>query len=126
MYRSDESTSLYRAAARNVWERYRPRALELPVGLALLRDPEVDLSAKVRAIGRGVAAVALLFVAQAVVAYLTGLREPITPVPVMVSIALAALAITVPLAMMRLAEPEHVIRVRLRRLEVIPLRRKEP
>jgi hypothetical protein len=124
MYRREESRALYRAVARAVWERYRPGTLELPVGWTLLRDPGVSLRRKLRAAGVGLAAVAGVFGVQWALAWLTGIREPVAPPIVMLAEAAAALAIVSPIAMLRFADAEHVVRARLRRLAVIPLRRR--
>ncbi len=125
MYRREESSVFYRAVARSVWERYRPRALELPVGLSLLRDPEVGVMAKAKAVIRGLAMVALLFGLQGVLAHVFGVRAPHTSTPLTMTVAVATLVIVVPLALLRIAEPEHVVRARLRRMAVIPLRRRD-
>jgi len=124
MHRRDESRALYRAVARAVWERYRPGALELPVGWTLLRDPGVSLRRKARAAGVGLATVGGMFGMQWALAWLTGIREPVASPVAMLAEAAAVLAIVSPIAMLRFADAEQVVRARLRRLAVIPLRRR--
>jgi len=126
MYRRDSSNALYRSVARMVWERYRPRALELPVGLALLRDAEVPLADKVASGGIGLAAIVLVFAVQTVLARTIGLQPPAIATPLQFLEAVAGLAVVTPLVLIRIADPEHVVRVRLRRLAVIPIKRREP
>lgn len=124
MYRRDQSMALYREVARNVWERYRPGALELPVGWALLRDPRVSRAQKTRSLTVGLAVAVGLFTAQFALAWVSGIRHAVASPVVMLVEGAAVMALVVPLAILRLADPEQVVRARLRRLAVIPLRRR--
>jgi hypothetical protein len=114
---------LYRAVARRVWERYRPSLLDLPVGFGLLRDRGVGRGSKVLALGLSSAVAVGLFGLQSALAWTIGLRGPVASVSVELALAAGVLAIAAPLAMVRLAAPEEVVRARLRRVRVIPLRR---
>ncbi len=123
MYRRTPSKTLYRAVARRVWERYRPGLLDMPVGLSLLRDPEVSGRSKLRALTVSLAVAVGLFGLQWLLARTIGLHRPIIAPTVEAVLALAVLAVATPLAMVRLVEPAHVVRLRLRKVRVIPLRR---
>ncbi len=124
MHRWTASHSLYRDAARRVWERYRPSLLVLPVGMALLRDREVRLTHKFRALGAALGIYAGLLVLQHLVAWRVGLHSLSTSLLMVGFTGIASLLVFAPLALVRLSAPEHVVRVRLRRFPVIPLRRR--
>ncbi len=123
MYRRNQSKTLYRAVARRVWERYRPSLLDMPVGLRLLRDPDVSLRSKLYALTVSLAVAVGLFGLQWLLARTIGLHRPVIAPMVEPVLALAVLAIAAPLAMVRIVEPAHVVRLRLRKTRVIPLRR---
>lgn len=124
MYRREASRTLYRSVARMVWERYRPGALELPVGWALLRDVEVALHIKARAAAIGMSVGLGALALQAVLVQTVGLHRPAMPMPIAAILGLGLAVVATLLAMIRLAEPGHVVRARLSRMAVIPLRRR--
>ena len=123
MNRRNDSKTLYRAVARRVWERYRPGLLDMPVGLSLLRDPEVSLRSKLKALTIALAVAVGLFGFQWLLARTIGLNRPVIAPMVEAVLALSVLLIAAPLVMVRLVEPVHVVRRRLRKVRVIPLRR---
>lgn len=123
MFGRDQSRTLYRAAARRVWERYRPSLLDMPVGISLLRDPEVGLTYKLRAVTTALAVAVGVFGLQWLLAWTAGIHRPVVAPAVELALAAAVLALAVPLAIVRVVEPEHVVRVRLRKYRVIPLKR---
>ncbi|MBM3495221.1 MAG: hypothetical protein FJX72_13000 [Armatimonadetes bacterium] len=123
MYRQAQSRSLYRDVARRVWERYRPSLLDIPVGVSLLRDPTVDRRRKLGALTIALAVAAVLFGMQWLLAWSAGLRGPVSSLLVELTLAAGVLALVAPLALVRIAAPEQVVRVRLRKVRVIPLRK---
>lgn len=124
MHRKNRTNTLYREEARTVWERYRPRALELPVGWTLLRDTQVCLCYKLRALSAALAVTAGLFAIQILIAKIIGVHEPVASPIVMLLEAVAAVALITPLAIIRFAPPDRVVLARLNKMAVIPLRRR--
>lgn len=123
MYRRDSHRTLYRDAARRAWERYRPSLLDMPIGLSLLRDPEVSPRCKLRALTTAVAVAAGLFGLQWLLAWTAGIQRPVVSPMAALVLAVGILALAMPLTMVRVVEPEHVVRARLRKVKVIPLKR---
>jgi hypothetical protein len=123
MYRRNQTKTLYSAVARRVWERYRPSLLDMPIGVTLLRDREVSLPYKVRAFTSAMAIAAGLFGMQWLLAWSAGIRRPMTSPIMEIVLVVAVMVLAAPLAMVRIAEPHHVVRARLRRVRVIPLKR---
>lgn len=124
MYLRDQRTSLYREAARIAWARYRPRGFEFAVGWALLRDSEVPLGDKIRSgvVTLGVV-LAWLMLSTWVTSHAGTAHSNLLWLTAGAG-TLVSLFVVLPLAMIRMADPEHIVRVRLQRLAVIPLKRR--
>lgn len=88
-----------------------------------MRDPTVDRRRKLGALTIALAVAAVLFGMQWLLAWSAGLRGPVSSLLVELTLAAGVLALVAPLALVRIAAPEQVVRVRLRKVRVIPLRK---